>query len=227
MITIPQLFPAEASNLKPSTGRNVLIYQSKETNSEINVEEGKFYYINEQGKHKLFSTGGVSGYGSSPAVYFTCGQPIVINDDTLSGFGTGIGNTIITAEDVRANSVYKVKMYGRIEIEEESDDLINMTIKLGDTTLYSEQFALLGENVGLFISFNISVASVGASGQVYVIAPDPVGPFLTHTFPKDLQTDATAKTIDFRSDKTIDVVFESTGEDATVTILNSIITKIN
>jgi hypothetical protein len=223
--SIPFIHPLDASLLK-STGSNILVYRAKESVGLLNVEKGKFYYLDEDGTHKLFSIGNNSAI-NPPVVFFTCGVPVVVNDETKSGFGTGLGDTIIDSDDVQVHSVYHVEMYGRIEIEEESNDEIVMTIKLGSTTLYTETFGLLGEDTGLFISFNISVAAVGSSGTVYLIAPDPVGPFLTHTFPKDLQTSATPRTIDFTSDKTIDVVFESTGDEATVTVLNSIITKIN
>lgn len=223
--TVPKLFPEDASALKSDLDE-VLVYQSKTDNSALGVEKDKFYYVDKDGKHFLFSLGD-SQASNPPLLIYTCTTPVVITDETKSGFNGGIGEHVIKTSSVQKNSIYKVLMHGRIEIAEESSDTVIMTIKLGNTTLYTETFGLLGEDVGVFISFDLSITDVGSSGQVYLVAGDSVGPFLTHTFPKNLQTNSTPFTVDLAADKTIDIVFESTGEDGVATILSSSIIKLN
>ncbi len=173
----------------------------------------------------LLNNGGESTM-TSKAIW-TSGQPLTITDSTASGFATGTGYHVIKASEVDTNTTYRVAINGRLFLAEASSNVINMEIKVGSTVLYSEQYGLLATDTGLFASFDLVVSTIGSSGEIYLVCGDPVGPFLTHTFPKDLQTNPIPFSVDLTVDNVIDVTFESTGPDGTVTIVSSSVLKLN
>lgn len=59
---IPKLFAEEASKLKENIeGLSVVVYRAKDTNTSAGVTQGKFYYVDDDGVHRLLSNTSASG----------------------------------------------------------------------------------------------------------------------------------------------------------------------
>lgn len=168
MNTVKKLFPLEASALRPSTGSDVFVYMSKETNSEFNVEQGKFYYIDEEGNHRLFSIGSNSA-SSLAEILWTSVDGVTINATTASAFGDGVGSKTIDPSVIKKHSVYKIEIQAFLNIEEVPENIV-VKLKLGSTELVSDTFIAINfpglTDEPFKATYYIGINAVGSSGSV-------------------------------------------------------------